>query len=368
MCTTLGHADLAGNIYHGRTLELDVEEVYAVTYVPAGTTFTSHAKDSAPAQYEAKHPFIAVGAPVRKPTADKPLTQDDVKVIEGLNLAGLAFSMLAFPTTAGVEHARKTTRALIDAVDIGSWALASFADTAELKQGIEDNDFALTRLEAVGNLPFPFHMLIRDKAGKSVVIEWLDGEMTVHDNPVGVMTNGPYFQWHITNISNYTHMSNVDVSAATFGGLEARQPDSGIATHSIPSSNTSVGRFMKALYYTTFTEKASDPDLAMSHLARIMNNFDRPRGVTITPPGAEGEGAFVGEQMVPGAPPTEYTAWTNLSDLSRSSLLVREYHAFNYTSFDLQALSEKNEIHIALMSQFSPLGGDGTAAMIPLPD
>lgn len=364
MCTTLGHADLSGNIYHGRTLELDVEEVYAVTYVPAGTSFVSHAADSDPVQYDAKYPFIAVGAPVRKPTAEKPLGPGDVKVIEGLNLEGLAYSMLAYPTSAGVEQAKATTKQLIDAVDLGSWVLGSFATVEETKQGIAEHGLSLTRLEVVGNLPFPFHMLVRDKSGKSIVVEWLNGELTVHDNPVGVMTNGPYFEWHLTNIANYTHLTNVDVSTAKFGDLEVQQPDSGIATNSIPSANTSVGRFIKALFYTTFTEKAKDRDLAMFHLTRIMDNFDRPRGVTTDP---LSEGGFQGDQMVPGAPPTEYTAWTNLSDLDRGTFLVRSYQAFNYTSFDLKALSEKNEIHLALLSKFSPLGGDGTDAMVPLP-
>ena len=41
--------------------------------------------------------------------------------------------------------------------------------------------------------------------------------------------------------------------------------------------------------------------------------------------------------------------------------MVRAYQAFNYTSFDLNELSKKNEIHLALLSSLlKPLGGDGT--------
>ena len=54
--------------------------------------------------------------------------------------------------------------------------------------------------------------------------------MTVYDNPVGVMTNGPKFDWHLTNLDNYTFLSNVDRSSASFGSYKAAQPDSGIAT------------------------------------------------------------------------------------------------------------------------------------------
>ena len=54
--------------------------------------------------------------------------------------------------------------------------------------------------------------------------------MTVYDNPVGLMTNSPRFDWHLTNLNNYTYLSNIDQSTNTFGSLQANQPDSGIAT------------------------------------------------------------------------------------------------------------------------------------------
>lgn len=362
MCTTLGHADSSGNIYHGRTLELDFEEGYAVTYIPVGTKFVSNAQRSTPAAFEAKYPFLSIGAPVRLPTPDNPIGPSDFKTLEGLNLAGVAFSMLAYPTVAGVEHAKATTKALIDAIDVGTWVVASFASVDEFKAALDEQEISLTRLSEFGDLPLPFHMLVRDNTGKSVVLEWHQGELTVHDNPVGTMTNGPSFDWHLTNVANYTHLTNVDVSSAKFGDLEVRQPDSGIATFAIPGSNTSVGRFIKALYYTTFTEKAKDPDLAMYHLARIMDNFDRPRGVTVD----SEHSMFPGTDMDPAAPPTEYTSWTNLSDLSRGTLLVRAYTAFNYTAFDLKALSAKNEVCGVLLSTLNPMGGDGTDAMKPL--
>lgn len=366
MCTSLIYSDSNGGQYLGRTLELDVDEAYAITYIPKGTKFESEGDGSAPVSYEAKHPFIAIAAPDRMPTAEKPLGPSDLKVVEGMNLAGVTCSLLAYPTAAGAAKASEVTKSLIQAIDIGTWVLGGFADVDELKQGLEEQDIFLTRLAMVGNLPFPFHIAVHDKSGKAIVIEWQNGELTVHDNPVGVMTNGPDFQWHLTNIGNWTHLTNVDISGARFNGFDVQQPDSGIATATLPSSNTSVGRFIKALFYAEFTEKTDDPDEALKALARIMNNFDRPRGATVDPKsGAEGI-SFQGQSRNEGAPPTEYTSWTNLSDLGRSKFLVRTYDAFNYTSFDLKALSEKDEIVLSLTSKLDPLGGEGTASMVPV--
>lgn len=342
MCTSLTYADSNADRYLGRTLELDVDETYVITFIPVGQEFSSQVPGHDTASYTAKHPFIAVTAPARMPTKSAPLGPNDLKVIEGLNLAGVTCSLLAYPTAGGVAEAAATTNALLEATDIGAWILASFGSVAEVKEGLKEQPINLTRLAMVGNLPFPFHIVVHDNSGASVVIEWQHGSETVHDNPVGVMTNGPEFQWHLTNLGNWTHLTNVDASSATFGDLEVRQPDSGIATAALPASNTSVGRFIRAVFYATFTERAGDANTAMLALARIMDNFDRPRGVTVDPKtGAEGI-SFQGQSRDASAPPTEYTSWTNLSDLAHHRFMLRTYDAFGYSSFDLAKLAEQD--------------------------
>lgn len=364
MCTSLIYTDKNGRHYLGRTLELDVDETYVITYIPAGQTFSSEVEGHGPVSYTAKHPFIAVAAPARMPTEAEPLGPNDLKVVEGLNLAGLTCSLLAYPTAGGKETTGEVTKALLQATDIGTWILGSFGTVDEVKAGLEEQPIFLTRLAMVGDLPFPFHIVVHDKAGKGVVIEWQNGTQTVHDNPVDVMTNGPEFQWHLTNLSNWTHLVNVDTSSNTFGSLTVRQPDSGIATAALPSSNTSVGRFIRAVFYVKFTEKASDANGAMLALARIMNNFDRPRGATVDlKTGAEGI-SFQGQSRGDDdAPSTEYTSWTNLSDLDNSRFMLRTYDAFGYTSFDLAKLAEGDQVRIALTSELNPLGDDATETM-----
>ena len=173
------------------------------------------------------------------------------------------------------------------------------------------------------------------------MIEFTKGERRIHDNPVGVMTNGPDFSWHLTNLNNYSFLSNLDRSTTTFGTLSVAQPDSGIATAGLPSSNTSVGRFVRAVYYAHFAEKVEDPDEAVLLLAHIMNNFDRPRGISVADRGP-GQGGLDLEAMAPGgsAPVSEYTSWTSLADLQRGRFYIRSYRSLNYSSFELGALAE----------------------------
>ena len=149
----LGLADTDGNVYHGRTLELDVEDVYAVTYVPVGTPHLN-AAGSRPPKYDAKYAFIAIGAPDRAPTADDPLGPSDVKVIEGMNTAGVSFSLLAYRRRPAPRRPRPPQRRWSTPSTWARGPSRTSPTSMRVKQGIADHGISLTLLPFVGNLPF----------------------------------------------------------------------------------------------------------------------------------------------------------------------------------------------------------------------
>ena len=69
----------------------------------------------------------------------------------------------------------------------------------------------------------PVHYIVTDASGSSVVLEYIGGELKVHANPLGVMTNSPTFDWHMTNLSNYVTMSAKNMEKVDLG----RQGDQG---------------------------------------------------------------------------------------------------------------------------------------------
>ncbi len=179
------------------------------------------------------------------------------------------------------------------------------------------------------------------------------------------MTNGPAFPWHLTNLNNYTFLSNRDQSTGKFGALSVTQPDSGIATAGLPASNTSVGRFVRAAYYATFAEK-TEPARAVRSLAHVMNNFDRPRGITIDPPQSGGLD-IEGISAAPGqAYKTEYTSWTVLADLGNDQFYVRTYDALNYIRFDLKRIFAAAAFKVVPLDQVAQIETlDATEALLP---
>jgi len=336
MCTALTYLDAASRPYVGRTLELELTMPYQVVAVPAGTRFRSQVPGKDPFEWTSSRTFIAVGAPEGPPAADG--TPPPLMVLDGANDVGLTVNVNAYP--GGANNApMPDAPAVLEAADMTAWLLSNFSTVDEARAALATQPVNATRMENAGNMPYPLHVMITDAGGGSAVIEYMDGELQVLDNPVRVMTNRPTFQWHLTNLGNWTHLDPTDKSSNTFGSLSVNQPDSGIAMAALPAQNTSVGRFVRAVYYTTFVEKVEDPEAALTTLSRIINNFDRPKGATIDPPSGGAEGVSFGGANAPTGVTTEYTTHTFMSDTTRGRYLIRAYTSRNWSEFHLDRLT-----------------------------
>jgi len=345
-CTALLIRDTNAGAYAGRTMELSMELPYVVAAIPKGHQFTSVVDGHSPLSFQTQHAIFAIAVPNG--------SMSDLKIVEGVNEKGLTFSVLAYAGASGPADNAAKTKAMLAAIDLGAWVLGQFENAVDVKERLSQDTVILTALAPLHGAKTPFHFVVHDRSGHSVVIEFSDNKQNVYDNPVGVMTNGPQFTWHLTNLNNYTFLNNLDQSSGKFGELEVAQPDSGIATAGLPASNTSVGRFVRAAYYATYAEKTT-PDKAIRALAHIMNNFDRPRGITIDPPQSGGldiEGVSSADLQ---EYKTEYTSWTALSDLGKNEFYVRTYSSLNFVKFDLARLFSVGDVKVASLEKISGL-------------
>lgn len=330
-CTTLIVKDLNNNVYHGRGMELTFGEgLSSLTYYPKGFIFQHLAPDQSKGlQYTAKYAILAVTTPIS--------AFDPKCAMEGFNDAGLAFSLNMMPAPPLQELTADQYPNAVPYASFGEWALANFANVADLKVGVTQNViFWSEELAMLGGLKTPFHFAVYDKDGGSIVVEVKNGALIIYDNPTGVMTNGPEFPWHIANLNNYSHMNNIETTVNKVGDITLRQPDSGISTAVLPSSATSVGRFVKAFYYSSYANSVSDPDLQIVELGHVMNNFDRPKNITKELTSAAQDGT-------PEKYMTEFTLWTVLTDLTRGLLYIRLYDDLNYQKFTFDQFKDKTE-------------------------
>ncbi|MGE4372213.1 MAG: linear amide C-N hydrolase [Xanthobacter sp.] len=350
MCTSLLYRDAADRAYLGRTLELSLDLPYQVSLFPKGLALSSTVQGHPALNWDMRHAAVAVTMP-SVPTATPDV--GDLKIIEGLNDAGLTFSVQSYPQAAGPQAPVDAARAALSAADIGAWVLGQFSTVADLKSALEDMPIVLEPVPILGGLAMPFHYAVHDLSGVSLVIEFHHGVRSVYDNPVGVMTNAPQFPWHLTNLNNYTFLNNVNHAKATFGSYQATQPGTGIAKAGLPGTDTSVDRFIRAAFYAQFAEKQADPDKAVQMVAHIMNNFDRPRGITIDPPDVGSGHLHVSGHDTDGVT-SESTSWTSIADLDRRLMFLRGRGGMNYASLDVAALASTTKFRTMPMARLLP--------------
>lgn len=363
MCTSLLYLDASNRAYLGRTLELSLELPYQVAFFPKGLKAASTVKGHPEMNWTMRHAVIAVTMPAVPLVSGMAFESTDLKVVEGLNDAGLSFSVQSYSQAGGPQTSLDTTRAAVSAADLGTFLLGQYTSVAEVKAAMSNLQVVLEAVPILGGLEMPFHYAVHDATGASLVIEFHHGVRTIYDNPVGVMTNAPQFSWHLTNLDNYTFLSNVDRSKARFGSYDAQQPGSGVAKAGLPGTDTSVDRFIRAVFYAQFAEKQTEPDKAVQMVAHIMNNFDRPRGIAIDPPGL-GSGHLQVAGQTLNTIPTEFTSWTSLSDLDRRRFFLRDSGGMNYVCLDLMALAGATAFLAVPMAQLTPLTTDVSALFV----
>ncbi len=353
MCTSLLYRDANNNAYVGRTLELSLELPYVLARFAQGTTITSHTDAYGSHSWQMQHTVLAVTMPAVMPQPGAALAPSDLKIIEGINTAGLSCSMQSYPQAGGSQAALAGSAPVISSSDLAGFILGQFESVASLRAGLQQVQIELSRIAILGNIQMPFHFVVHDTSGASLVIEFHRGVLGVYDNPVGVMTNAPQFPWHLTNLDNYAFLSNVDHSHGHFGDYAVQQPGSGNAKAGLPGMDTSVDRFVRAAYYAHFAEKQGDADQAVQMVAHIMNNFDRPRGVTTDPPTSGSAHLEVAGQELRTVP-TEFTSWTSISDLQRRRMYLRGAAGMSYVCLDLQAMAADAEFVAKPMAQLVP--------------
>src|SRR5262249_22443199 len=118
-------------------------------------------------------------------------------LIDGVNEAGLAGGIFYFPHHAQYQDVSADQYAdTVAPWELLTLLLTTCASTSEVREKLATVKVAPVVLPAWGIVP-PVHFIVHDSTGDSLVIEYLFGQLLVYDNPLGVITNAPSFDWHL---------------------------------------------------------------------------------------------------------------------------------------------------------------------------
>lgn len=352
MCTVFNYIDANGVGYQARTHEDPAFYPEALAYFPKGTKIESVTPEGKTGMtFSTKYAILSVV--LRGQVANA--KQDSL--LEGVNDQGLSFTVNLLKDTTSPVISSEDSKVL-SAAELGTWALGNFQTVAQVKAALAIGEVDIwvptPTTERFNKVVSPAHYALFDKTGAGIVIEPTENKIQVYDNPVGVLTNNPPFPWHLMNMRNYAHLTNVDKNIGQFNSLKVTSVDPGIALDNLPSSHTSTARFVKAAFYSSFAKKTTTPREAALTLAHILNNFDRVSNITLDLPDGSGVGAE-------DKPSTEITLFSSFNDLTQNHFYIRTVYAMNFTKFDMRkltALKTVKEITLASIDELD--GGEGT--------
>lgn len=260
MCTAVTYR--TDNHYFGRTLDYEFSYHETVTVTPRGYRFSyRHVQDSC------EHYAIIGMAYV---VDNYPLYYD------GTNEYGLSMAGLNFPGNAyyGEPVEGKDN---VSPFELIPWILGQCRDIGEVKQLLENINLINENYSEA--LPLsPLHWIIADR-DEAIVLESMKDGLKVYDNPVGVLTNNPPFQYHMHNIANYMQLSSEEPANNMSSNIDIKPYSRGMGAMGLPGDLSSASRFVRAAFTRLNSVSGQDEMSSVSQFFHILGAVAQQRGL-----------------------------------------------------------------------------------------
>ena len=205
--------------------------------------------------------------------------------------------------------------------ELGVFLLGTCSDVKEAVAAAREVRVGDVVQKDMGFVP-PVHYIVTDSSGESVVLEHVGGMLKIHENPLGVMSNSPTFDWHMTNLSNYVNTTVSNVPKLELGGSEIKAFGQGSGMLGIPGDFTPPSRFVRAVAFSRSALPVATASKGVLQAFHILNQFDIPKGAA--------RGLEHGKEVA------DYTLWTSAADLKNLRYYFRTYESSRIRMIDLK--------------------------------
>jgi penicillin V acylase-like amidase (Ntn superfamily) len=244
MCTGIFIKTKDGNYIFGRTLEFSIEISW----------FKYHIRD-------------VVGTLGRISGINKAWLTD------GLNKSGLMVATFFYPKDFEYSNKDIPGKQTIENLDVNLYLLHNCKTVEDIIRLAPTLNVHTTK---VGDQPLSVHWIACDKKGKCVVLEVNNKILTVYKNPLGIFTNSPSFPKQISNLKNFSTLSNI-------GPDDPREGPMGTGALGLPGDSSSMSRFVRANFFKQNLYSANTRKEGFQRVFGVLHNFDIPVGSVLNP-------------------------------------------------------------------------------------
>ncbi|MBE6752941.1 MAG: choloylglycine hydrolase family protein [Ruminococcaceae bacterium] len=265
MCTAVTYK--TKDHYFGRNLDLEYSYEETVTVTPRNYVFRFRRMGEMASHFAMiGMAYVADGYPLYYDATNE----------KGLSIAGLNFPGNADykPYCEGKDN--------VTPFELVPWLLGQCATVSEAKKLLERIN--LLNEDFSAQLPLsPLHWIISDREC-SITLESVKSGIKIYDNPVGVLTNNPTFDYHLLNLSNYMSLSNSDPHN-TFAGenssLKLEIYSRGMGALGLPGDASSMSRFVRAAFCKLNSVSENSETESVSQFFHILKSVEMQRGCVL---------------------------------------------------------------------------------------
>ena len=120
---------------------------------------------------------------------------------------------------------------------------------------------------------------------KCLVLEPVRTGLNILDNPIGVLTNNPPFEYHRWNLNQYLNLQAAPAVNRFAAGLELKPCSQGVGAAGLPGDASSVSRFIRAAFLKWNSVSGSTEEENVSQFFHILDGVSMVRGSVVTPRG-----------------------------------------------------------------------------------
>lgn len=259
MCTAITYQTI--DHYFGRNLDLEYTYQESVTITPRRYPFSFRKLP----QLSVHHAMIGIATVAN----GYPLYYD------ATNEFGLSMAGLNFPGNAVYQH-EKPEADNVTAFEFIPWILGQCKSVAEARQKLDRLN--MINISFSKDLPLsPLHWIISDRDG-SITVEPLAEGLKVYENPIGVLTNNPPFDFHMHHLHNYLNLTHEEPTNRFASEIELSPYSRGMGAIGLPGDLSSSSRFIRAAFTKLNSKSGGSEEESISQFFHILGAVEQQRG------------------------------------------------------------------------------------------
>ncbi|NET44055.1 choloylglycine hydrolase family protein [Okeania sp. SIO2B3] len=326
-CTGITLTAEDGAMVYGRTLEWSSFDFKSrILLLPRGHEFVTELSDDENVhlpgiKWTGKYGVVGLDG------LEKPI------ILDGINEKGLAAGLFYHPGFAEyIDYDPTIADKSMAPTDVGNYLLSTCATVDDVREAI-NSIVVVNVVEPALGIPAPAHLMVSDPSGEQIVIEWSQGKPKIFDAELGVITNAPTYDWHITNLRNYVNISPVALPDQEIGSIDFSPLGGGSGMIGLPGDFTPPSRFIRAVAFSQTARETTDGPETMYELFRILDNFNVPLG------------ASEGNDDIDTSGMRSSTQWTTAHDITNKVIYYhtqnnRQVRKVDVGSLDFESISD----------------------------